>query len=366
MPASIAHMLIAHSALKALKSSDIPGLVQFVGLIDDPSDAHNCRSYTNLGSIGPDLYYYHSISRSVKDMLTEGFVQAAGVTAWSYHLHSCRPNQVPLCLIEVVFSDTVRRNGQVQLDDQDIQKLAYIAGHLTHIAADQIIHPLVNSIAGPYYRDGENRRRHRQAEVFQDYYLYEQLYSQRRKLADRSQQAKYDFFSQDFASWVDCVRGLTTRNTTDWFRYFLQRGLVQCYGMFPPEQMIEDSVDNLLLTLRTCLLVGPYKDAAKEFQSTGESSPSFCRYVKDIGYIQAYMKAIRLSVAYLIALYEVYAILSSGKDFTANDRARFCSIVSGADLSCPLETDILEKAINALCTPRTKSSKYRALIQSCV
>ncbi|MDH7598685.1 MAG: zinc dependent phospholipase C family protein [Sedimentisphaerales bacterium] len=364
MPANIAHMIIAHHALKALKTSDRPELAGFANLIDDDSDAHNCRAYTNLGSVGPDLFYYSSISKSIKDMVTEGFVQAAGVTAWSYHLHSCRPNQVPLNLLEVVFSDVIRRDGKVMMEDQDLQKIAYIAGHLTHIAADQIIHPLVNQIAGPYYRDGENRRRHRQAEVFQDYYLYEELYRQKRLQSDRQQAARYDFFSQNFASWVDCIKGLTTRNTTDWFRYFLQRGLVQCYGMFPSEDLIEDAVDNLLLTLKTCLLVGPYKDAAKEYQAMGDRSPMYRRFIKDIDYLQAYQQAVRLAKVYLIALYEVHTILKDGKDFTDRHRARFCSIISGADLSCPLEAEIVQKAIAALCAPRSKGAIYRKVVDA--
>jgi len=35
---------------------------------------------------------------------------------------------------------------------------------------------VVNSIAGPYYREGQNRRKHRECEVFQDYFLYEEVY----------------------------------------------------------------------------------------------------------------------------------------------------------------------------------------------
>jgi hypothetical protein len=84
-------------------------------------------------------------------MLKEGFVQAKGVTPWSYHLHSHRPNAFPLKLVEIIFSDVIREKGKVKLYEDDIRKLAYIAGHLTHIAADQIIHPIVNSVAGPYY-----------------------------------------------------------------------------------------------------------------------------------------------------------------------------------------------------------------------
>ncbi len=37
-----------------------------------------------------------------------------------------------------------------------------------HKAADQIIHPLVNAVAEPYYHSGKNRKRRRECEVFQD------------------------------------------------------------------------------------------------------------------------------------------------------------------------------------------------------
>ncbi len=50
---------------------------------------------------------------------------------------------------------------------------------------------------------------------------------------------------------------------------------------------------------------------------------------------------------YISALFEAYRLLKEGKDF-ADKRKWFIEVVSGADLSCPLETDILEKAKAAL------------------
>jgi hypothetical protein len=222
-------------------------------------------------------------------------------------------------------------------------KLAYIAGHLAHIAADQIIHPLVNTVAGPYYRSGDNRRKHRECEVFQDYFLYRQLYRLEGKSGD-----DYNFFKQDFRGWADCVRGLTTRNTHDWFRYFLQRGFVETYAMYPSEEEIENSVDGLLLALRAGSRFGPYKKAAKEFERQGEDSPMYKKYIEDIDYMRHYRLAVELAVIYIIALYEVYFMLKSGGDFSDRHKERFRRIVSGADLSCPLEQNILEKAQNAL------------------
>ena len=351
MPANITHMLIAHKALQTLKAKGIDEYKQFAETLDDASRSKNYKAYVNLGSLGPDLYYYNRLSSSIKDMLKEGFVQAKGVTPWSYHLHSHRPNEFPLKLVEIIFSDVIKENGQVNLYDDDIRKLAYIAGHLTHIAADQIIHPVVNSVAGPYYREGRNRKKHRECEVFQDYFLYEEVYRLEEKTGE-----KYNFFKQDFRSWTDCVRGITTRNTEEWFRYFLQRGFVETYSSCPSEQGIENSVDNLLLTLRACRQMGPYKKADKEYRKDKENSKMYREYIKDIGYIKYYRLAVELAVVYLIALYEVYFTLKQDKDFTDKHKKRFLSIVSDADLSCPLKKKILEKACAALRNKRNMTA----------
>jgi hypothetical protein len=347
-------MLIAHKALQTLKTKGIDQYKQFAETLDDTSRNKNYKAYVNLGSLGPDLYYYNRLSSSIKDMLKEGFVQAKGVTPWSYHLHSHRPNEFPLKLVEIIFSDVIKKSGQVNLYDDDIRKLAYIAGHLTHIAADQIIHPVVNSVAGPYYREGQNRKKHRECEVFQDYFLYEEVYRLEEKTGP-----KYNFFKQDFRSWTDCVRGITTRNTEEWFRYFLQRGFVETYSSCPSEQGIENSVDNLLLTLRACRQMGPYKKADKEYRKDKENSKMYREYIKDVGYIKYYRLAVELAVVYLIALYEVYFTLKQDKDFTDKHKKRFLSIVSDADLSCPLKKKILEKACAALRNKRNMTASIK-------
>ena len=354
MPANVTHMLIAHKALQTLKAKGIDQYKQFAEKLDDASRSKNYKAYVNLGSLGPDLYYYNRLSSSIIDMLKEGFVQAKGVTPWSYHLHSHRPNEFPLKLIEIIFSDVIRENGQVNLYDDDMRKLAYIAGHLTHIAADQIIHPVVNIVAGPYYREGRNRKKHRECEVFQDYFLYEEVYRLEEKTG-----TKYNFFKQDFRSWTDCVRGITTRNTEEWFRYFLQRGFVETYGSCPSEQGIENSVDNLLLTLRACRQMGPYKKADKEYRKDRENSKMYREYIKDVGYIKYYRLAVELAVIYLIALYEIYFVLKQGKDFTDRHKKRFLSIVSDADLSCPLKQKIFEKACAALRNKRNMTTAIK-------
>jgi hypothetical protein len=348
MPANIAHLIIAHKALEKLKTKGFDEIKSFTEIIDDTSGDKNCRAYMNLGSVGPDLYYYCKIAGSLKDMLMEGFVQATGVTPWSYHLHSNQVNIFPLRLCEILFKDVIRENGEPTLETDDMRKLAYIAGHLTHIAADQIIHPVVNLIAKPYYRSGENRKKHRECEVFQDYYLYEEVYREKRESLRGKQKDTYDFFEQNFNKWVDCVPGYTTKNAEEWFRYFLQRGFAETYGTFPDEEIIEDSADNLLLTLKTCQKLGPYKEAAKDYEKNGTNSEMYKEYIKDVDYVKFYEEAVGLAVIYIIAIFEIYEVLKNGKDFTDKHKERFLKIVSSADLSCPLEQNIYDKAYAAL------------------
>ncbi|MGE5297166.1 MAG: zinc dependent phospholipase C family protein [Solirubrobacterales bacterium] len=361
MPANIAHMVIVHKAFELLRTQGSPELAEFARMIDDPAKRQESDywRYMNLGSVGPDLYYYASMVRSGWDMIVEGFVKAVGVVPWSYHLHSCSPNLFPLSLCRILFSDIVRTENGVEMDGDDMRKLAYIAGHLSHIAADQIIHPVVNKIAKPYYRNGKNRKKHRECEVFQDYFLYEEVYRARREAATGADKATFDFFHQDFRGWVDCIPGLTTRNTEDWFRYFLQRGFVETYGACPSEDDIENSVDNLLAVLWISRTQGPYREAAEEYEKYDKQSPMYQEYIASPDYVSYYDQAVRLSAVYIAALFEIYTALSAGEDFTDQ---RFPKIVSGADLSCPLDHDLLENAYAALTKTKADKTRYKDLL----
>ncbi len=342
MPSNVAHMLFSHKALAKVKQMGVQEYSDFVDILDDTSRAQNLRAYMNLGSLGPDLFYYANLVKGALDMIKDGYVSARGVEPWSYHLHSVRPNEFPLKLVEITFRDIQRHDGKVTWEFEDKARLAFIAGYLTHMAFDQIGHPLVNKVAGPYYRSGDARKKHRECEIFQDYFLYESVYRREQKSGE-----PYDFFKQKFNEWADCIPGMSFRNTEDWFRYFIQRGFAETYNIFPDEDLIEDSVDNLLLTLRMCTKFGPYKKAAAEFSQVGDEAVDYKKYIAKPHYMDCYDEALKLAAVYLIAFYEVYALLDVGGDFSDESAKRFKSIVSGADLACPLEQNILGKALDA-------------------
>ncbi|MCX5910360.1 MAG: zinc dependent phospholipase C family protein, partial [Deltaproteobacteria bacterium] len=240
MPANIAHLLICNKAVKVLQ--DGGGYETFINILD--ADEH--KPYFNLGSIGPDLSYYGSNWEGLKSLFFDQSDKPLGVDGWSYLLHSRQPNQFPLTLIELAWKDT--HWEQQEWEGVDFDKFAFACGYLSHMAADQIIHPRVNEIAGPYYRKGENRRIHRECEIYQDVGLFHTLYPDE------------DFMEKPFNLWVD-LDPQSSHNAPDWFRYFLQRGFVESHGVYPQDQEVENWVDGLLLILRGIKWVGPYKDA---------------------------------------------------------------------------------------------------------
>ena len=155
MSAPIAHMLIAKRVRERLKA--IPDTATFATNV---LDAHS--QYMALGSLGPDLPYF-----GLKSLFDPNL--PIGVDAWSYQLHSRTPNIFPLHLIEVAgrTSDPTK----LDWDETDDCKFSFLCGYLTHMAADQTIHPLVNAIAGSYYQDKSARKEHKNCEMHQDLYV---------------------------------------------------------------------------------------------------------------------------------------------------------------------------------------------------
>jgi hypothetical protein len=75
--------------------------------------------------------------------------------------------------------------------------------------------------------------------------------------------------------------------------------------------------------------------------------------------VKYYEDAVKLSAIYVAALFEVYDVLLAGGDFDDPKQERFLKIVSEADLSCPLQRDILAKAYKELTKPKARGTKYK-------
>jgi len=337
MPANIAHLLICNKAVKALQNGD--AYEEFINVLD----SDRCKPYLNLGSIGPDLSYYGSQWEGLQALLFEQSDKPLGVDGWSYLLHSKQPNVFPLTLIELTWKDT--RWEQEEWEEVDQYKFAFTCGFLSHMASDQLIHPMVNDIAGPYYRKGENRRVHRECEIYQDVALFQELYPQE------------DFMDKSFNLWVD-LEPESSHNAPDWFRYFIQRAFVESHGVYPKEGEIEDWVDGLLLILRGIKWAGPYKTAYEELKDEGLHSEKFSRYFE--GYMDRFFDAVELTSIYWRMVFELYDPPSGVLQISEPMRVRFKKVVQDADLSSPLQKNILSDARAAL--GQGAPRKFRTLL----
>lgn len=325
MPASIAHLLICNKAVKLFQGGD--AYESFIGLLD--ADEH--KPFLNLGSIGPDLSYFGTEWKGLQNLFLEGSDKPLGVDGWSYLLHSKDPNRFPLALIELIWKDT--RWEEEEWEGIDLDKFAFTCGFLSHMAADQVIHRKVNEIAGPYYRRGDHRKAHRRCEIYQDVALFQTLYPLE------------DFMAKSFHRWVDITPG-SPLNAPEWFRYYLQRAFVESHGLFPEEKQIEDWLDGLLLILRGIKWLGPYKAAYEEWRGKGMESEAFALYFKD--YMELFFQAVELTGLYWRMVFELYD--PPGGTLQINDRMRerFRRVVQNADLSSPLQRDIVRDAREAL------------------
>lgn len=282
-----------------------------------------------LGSLGPDLPYYENASKAVLNLLRDRSDKPKGVEQWSYQLHSKDPNIFPLKMIEIAWRESDLYSDE--WDEEDNRKFAFICGFLTHIATDQIIHPLVNKIAGPYYKADplvNHREVHRECEVYQDVVIFEELNPGK------------DLMEEQPNLWCD-INPASSNNTPIWFRYFIQKAFVEAHSVTPSEGDIEDWVDGMLQSLRVLNNFGPYVKAARDYRDHGQESKKYQKFYGEVNYYSFFEKAVKLALIYIQTTFELYNV-----GHLADDERRFFQrVVQNADLSAPLQKDIYATAL---------------------
>jgi hypothetical protein len=286
------------------------------------------KEYMELGSLGPDLPYYESRVKGIINLLRDRSDKPMGVDQWSYQLHSKDPNIFPLKMLEIMWRESNPEMDKWEEDDQ--QRFAFICGFLTHIAADQIIHPLVNEIAGPYYKGGDHREVHRKCEIYQDVVIYQKIMGN-------------DLKDEKLNRWCD-IKPNSIVNTPIWFRYFLQKAFIEAHAVAPPEDSVEEWVDGILFMLRFLNKIGPYIKAARDYSKSKEVSEKYKKFYSDPNYEEYFENAIQLSTIYILAAFVLY----DAQNVTDEEREGFKKVVQNADLSAPLQKDIYRDALKGL------------------
>jgi hypothetical protein len=324
MPAFIAHLLIARDL------SDLPEIKKLV----------KEKNYFLLGSLGPDLPYYRNVfGTAIGTFFEEKFnPDSPGYYDWGDFFHARTPNLFPMKLIEVIRKDRGLRTSDPNHD----QKLSFVLGHLTHMAADQVVHPFVEEVAGPYFVSGRFRRNHRLLEVYQDLLLLEKL------------ESKTAFKTINFADWVKVGRVINgdglpdesdfggppnpqTRKriiyTEDWLRSFIQRAFLEAYSVILDKDEVEKWVGGFNSVLDNFQIIGPYKTAFGDLNSKKPSENAEYYRDKFKDYLTfCFEPAKELSKKYISAARDFY----NSENISEKERRIFSDQFPDIDLSRPL------------------------------
>jgi hypothetical protein len=113
------------------------GIASYKKYIEAANNVINIPSYAYLGCNGPDIYY---MARGNPD---ENGKPGADIL----HYNKTGPNVIwALRQLKTILSER-------KLTVPEVCRLAYWLGHISHIAADVIVHPFVNCIVGAYPDD---------------------------------------------------------------------------------------------------------------------------------------------------------------------------------------------------------------------
>ena len=324
MPAFIAHLLLAND------------------LSEEPEikEVAKAKNYFLLGSLGPDLPYYRNVfGAAIGTFFEEKFnLDSPGFYDWGDFFHARTPNLFPMKLIEVLRKD----KGSGTSDLNHDQKLSFVLGYLTHMAADQVVHPFVEEVAGPYFVSGRFRQNHRLLEVYQDLLLLEKL------------ESKTAFKTINFADWVKVGRVINgegppdesefggppnpqTRKriifTEDWLRSFIQRAFLEAYSVILDKDKVEKWVGGFNSVLDNFRIIGPYKTAFNDLNSKKNSERAKYYREKFKDYLSIYFESAKeLSKKYISATREFY----NSEFINEKERRIFSDHVPDIDLSRPL------------------------------
>ena len=321
MPSFAAHLIMAQEVIAAL---------------DDPAIGES-KKYFLLGSLGPDLPYYRNVfGTAIGTFFEEKYnPESPGFySGYGDNFHSQMPNLFPMKMLEIIKKD--------KDPSAENSKLAFAFGYLTHVAADQHIHPLVESYAGSFYVSGYARKKHRTLEVYQDLFLYQNKFPN--KL----------FFEEDFSSWIDVgppskedefqrmdsefggeKKIFVKEYTFEWFRSFISRAFFEAYSIIIKGDEVEEWLKGFTSILKFLKGVGPYRKAFDDIAAGSAEAGEFKKMFlgEDNNYLTKYFEpAKEISNRYILA---AKGFLKKTQ-ITDTQRKTFLKQVPDADLTTPL------------------------------
>lgn len=147
MAGAFTHFMICK---EASASPDLEDFAELAGLLQ----SHPTEMY--LGSVSPDLPYPAVLE------------QYTGSRSWADYMHKGKTNGVLINGIEKL------RELREKEDSTFNNKVAWLLGYGSHLIVDAVIHPIVETIVGPY-SNPKNRKPHFICEQTQDTFIFKEI-----------------------------------------------------------------------------------------------------------------------------------------------------------------------------------------------
>jgi hypothetical protein len=117
------------------------------------------KSFVSLGAVSPDCPYL------TPESIAYG-IAGQKIHSWSDRMHYEKVKEFIRIGVEKL---AVRSHDD---DDDFYKRLAWFMGYVSHVVTDVTVHPVVNSIVGPYVF---NSTEHLHCEMIQDAYIYKKV-----------------------------------------------------------------------------------------------------------------------------------------------------------------------------------------------
>lgn len=121
--------------------------------------------FVTLGAVGPDYPYLSELKNNLLKL-----------HSWADRMHYENTGK----FVKYGIANLIKLKEQNKQQDFEIC-LSWLCGYVTHLLADSIVHPVVNTVVGPYlFNSGE----HRHCEMIQDTFIFHAIKKVELKYAD--------------------------------------------------------------------------------------------------------------------------------------------------------------------------------------
>jgi len=199
MAGAFTHMTIVEEAIKSFPVDQALGKILRAN-----------RNFLTLGSVSPDIPY-------LAHLALEG-------PTWADIMHYNRANGIVINALHSL--RTAKTKGKIWR-----YQLAWLLGFVGHLVADATIHPIVESIVGPY-TDKDTRGNHRECEMIQDVMIFKDVMN----------------LELSAAEYTDFLKACIDHPSFDKVAFFwAAHAEVNCSmaGPFPTERIIKSYVKEL-------------------------------------------------------------------------------------------------------------------------